>query len=485
MYIVELADQTDFSGWREAARQLALVGASPEDVRWMVKGEATDDLFDPGSTALPRPEPNAQLSVPREFVERLEHVIHHRDPDRFSFMYRLLLRVSRDKDLIKIVSDPDVQRFERMEKAVRRDAHKMHAFVRFRRIELGGEERFVAWFEPEHYIAVREADFFVSRFTGMKWTILTPWRSISWDGENLTVAPGGRKEDAPREDAAEDLWRAYFSSIFNPARLKVKAMQTEMPKKYWRNLPEAPLIPFLIAGAGRAAEEMIQRTPTLPASHHAAVRTRYWAGRQETGMDEYERARSLDELAGQAETCTRCPLYENATQTVFGEGPRRAEAIFVGEQPGDQEDLAGKPFVGPAGQLLDATLEKVGIDRSKVYVTNAVKHFKFKPRGKRRIHEKPNAGEIKACRWWMDQELDLIKPKLTVAMGATALASLFGKSMPIMKNRGRTLARDDGLKVFVTVHPSFLLRVPDRDDAERERKLFAQDLAAVRDMMEA
>lgn len=201
-------------------------------------------------------------------------------------------------------------------------------------------------------------------------------------------------------------------------------------------------------------------------------------------MDE-ERAANLGDLARQAEDCTRCDLYQNATQTVFGEGPRKAEAIFVGEQPGDQEDLAGKPFVGPAGQLFDATLDEVGLDRKRVYVTNAVKHFKFKPRGKRRIHDKPNAGEIKACRWWMDQELGLIQPKVAVAMGATALASLLGKSAPVMKNRGRTLTRDDGLAVFVTVHPSFLLRVPDRDTAARERKRFAEDLAAVRDMMDA
>jgi uracil-DNA glycosylase len=486
MFTVELADQTDFDGWRDAARQLARAAISPDQVRWVVKGDASDDLFEQSSTTLPDARAGAELTVSRELVRRLADLIHHSDPDRFDFMYRLLLRVGREKDLLRIASDPDIQKFERMEKAIRRDAHKMHAFVRFRKIEVDGNERFVAWFEPEHYIAEREADFFVKRFTGMTWTIMTPWRTIAWDGKALTVAPGARKEDAPREDGAEDLWRTYFSSIFNPARLKVKAMQAEMPKKYWRNLPEAPLIPSLIAGAGKAAQEMVARAPTLPAPHHARIQERFWEGRRSMISEANEaEAESLEQLKDQAEGCRRCPLYRDATQTVFGEGPPDADIVFVGEQPGDQEDLAGRPFVGPAGQMFDATLEEVGIDRTRVYVTNAVKHFKFTPRGKRRIHAKPNAGEVQACRWWLDREIGLIRPKLTVALGATALTALFGKSLPVTKNRRQVLTSENGLRIFVTVHPSFLLRIPDADTAARERRLFAEDLAAVRDLMAA
>lgn len=196
-------------------------------------------------------------------------------------------------------------------------------------------------------------------------------------------------------------------------------------------------------------------------------------------------AASLDELAEQAGHCTRCPLYKDATQTVFGEGPSSAQLLFVGEQPGDQEDLAGKPFVGPAGRIFDAALEEAGIDRQRVYVTNAVKHFKFRPRGKRRIHEKPNAGEIRACRWWMEEEIRLIRPNFTVALGATALNALYGKAMPVTKNRRRVLTSDSGLRIFVTVHPSFLLRIPDRQKAEREKRLFAEDLAELRDLTDA
>ncbi|TIR60187.1 MAG: uracil-DNA glycosylase, partial [Mesorhizobium sp.] len=174
-----------------------------------------------------------------------------------------------------------------------------------------------------------------------------------------------------------------------------------------------------------------------------------------------------------------------ATQTVFGEGPENADVVFVGEQPGDQEDLAGKPFVGPAGKVFDSILDQAEIDRRKVYVTNAVKHFKFEPRGKRRIHSKPNAGEIRACRWWLDKELDLIKPNLAVALGATAAQSLLGKAVPITRMRGDVIQREDGLRVFVTIHPSFILRIREHEDKEAEKERFLTDMRKVKQLMAA
>ena len=182
-----------------------------------------------------------------------------------------------------------------------------------------------------------------------------------------------------------------------------------------------------------------------------------------------------------ARDCTRCDLYKFATQTVFGEGPLDASIIFVGEQPGDQEDLAGRPFVGPAGAVFDDALEKAGIDRSTVYVTNAVKHFKFIQRGKRRIHNKPDAGEITACRWWIDQERELIKPAVTVALGATAARSLVGKVVTIGKVRGAPLKLHDGSECWVTVHPSSILRMPDQDERHEARLLFVRDLKRIRE----
>jgi len=189
---------------------------------------------------------------------------------------------------------------------------------------------------------------------------------------------------------------------------------------------------------------------------------------------------SWEALLADARVCTRCDLYKPATQTVFGEGPLDAAIMLVGEQPGDQEDVAGRPFVGPAGQLLDKALEAAGIDRSTVYVTNAVKHFKFVPRGKRRIHNKPDAGEVTACRWWIDHERELIRPHVTVALGATAAQSLFGKAMAIGKNRGVPLQLADGGECWITVHPSFLLRIPEEDRRREEKKLFLRDFKRIK-----
>jgi DNA polymerase len=181
--------------------------------------------------------------------------------------------------------------------------------------------------------------------------------------------------------------------------------------------------------------------------------------------------------------CTRCPLYRTGTQTVFGEGPLDARLMFVGEQPGDQEDLAGRPFIGPAGQLFDRALGEAGIDRSAAYVTNAVKHFKWEARGKRRLHAKPNGGEIDACRWWIEQERSLIRPAVTVALGATAARSLFGKAVTISSVRGQPHLLPGGREAWVTVHPSFLLRVRDNRDEEYAR--FVEDLVQIRDRVGA
>src|SRR5438270_2955058 len=190
--------------------------------------------------------------------------------------------------------------------------------------------------------------------------------------------------------------------------------------------------------------------------------------------------RSWEALLADARECTRCDLYKPATQTVFGEGPLDASIMFVGEQPGDQEDFAGRPFVGPAGALLDKALEAAGIDRSTVYVTNAVKHFKFVPRGKRRIHNKPDAGEIEACRWWINHERELIRPPITVALGATAARSLLAKAVTISRVRGSPLKLPDGGECWVTVHPSFLLRIPDEDRKLQEKRLFLRDLKRIK-----
>jgi probable DNA metabolism protein len=475
MHHITLDGETDFDGWRKAARALALNGVKPSDVIWNVAGDAPE-LFAP--TAPPLEPPAGTFNVSARFVELAQIAILHRSPERFALLYRLLWRLRRNHDLLDIATDPDVAELAAMAKAVRRDEHKMHAFVRFREIGREQKSHFVAWFEPEHHIVELAAPFFARRFADMPWSILTPDVCAHWDGHAVSITPGVSQSEAPTADRLEETWRSYYASIFNPARLKVAAMRNEMPKKYWRNLPEASLIKPLIEGAGRTAGAMIANAATEP--HKAQRRLE---PDKASDMTKKTLDGDIETLRDQAADCRACPLYKNATQTVFGEGPRTARIMLVGEQPGDKEDLAGKPFVGPAGQMLDRALEEAGIDRSKVYVTNAVKHFKFVPRGKIRLHQKPNTPEIKACRQWYERELAAIKPDLVVAMGATAAQSVLGKITPINKNRGRPINLDDGTRALVTVHPSYLLRLPDADAKAREYQHFVQDLKTAADML--
>jgi uracil-DNA glycosylase len=190
---------------------------------------------------------------------------------------------------------------------------------------------------------------------------------------------------------------------------------------------------------------------------------------------------SISELQQVSKDCRACDLWKVGTQTVFGEGTREARIIFVGEQPGDKEDLAGKPFVGPAGALLDKALMEAGIDRSKVYVTNAVKHFKWEPRGKKRIHKKPNAMEIAACRPWLDAEIAVLKPEMIVCLGATAAQALLGRDFRVTQRRGELIQLPIAPMVMATVHPSSILRAPDDETRRREMQLFIDDLRKVAD----
>ncbi|MDE0878307.1 MAG: UdgX family uracil-DNA binding protein [Sphingomonas bacterium] len=454
MRVVTLAEPDDFDGWRDAARGLIADDVPPEDVVWQI-GDAPRDLFAGEAESRVAP-PSAGFSVPRAFLDLGRNVVRGSDPERFALLYTLLSRLRTEPKLIEDQADPLVRRLDRIAKDVRRDIHKMRAFLRFREVVDDGGSRYVAWFEPDHHIVRANAAFFVNRFASMRWSILTPELSLHWDGRALSEGPGADKGDAPDGDPTEEVWKTYYASIFNPARVKIGAMLKEMPRKYWKNMPETQLVPGLIAGAQARESGMIAKA------------------RGERGGNSQVAWEALRE---EAMGCTRCPLYKPATQTVFGEGPIGAAMMFVGEQPGDQEDLAGRPFVGPAGQVFDRALDEAGIERARVYVTNAVKHFKFEPRGKKRIHAKPGAGEIDACRWWIEQEQALIAPRMTVALGATAARSLFGKTMTIGSNRGRMMDLPDSRgAAWITVHPSYLLRLPDEAKRAEEYARFVDDL---------
>lgn len=457
----------DLAGFRDAARRLVAQGVPPEAVTWSV----TDS---PGLFGAETAQgPAGPLALPKAVAGLIPQVIPHRDPERYGLLYALIWRVCRgERHLMEVGSDPLVHRLHRMAKAIGRDLHKMHAFLRFRRAEDSGGEHFVAWFEPDHHILEAAAPFFVARFRGMRWSILTPDGSAHWDTETLAFGPPGDRAALPEGDGFEAGWQTYYESTFNPARTNLKAMRAEMPKKYWRNMPETAAIPALVRAAAGRTEAMIEREPTLPTRREPARAVAAMADQDPKSLD------ALNAIIKRTE-----PLVPGATQAVLGEGPVGATVAFVGEQPGDQEDRQGRPFVGPAGQLLSRAMAEAGIDREASYLTNAVKHFKFEERGKRRIHQKPTAGEVSHYRWWLDRELDFVAPKLVVALGATAVLALTGKAVPITRARGpfRFDRLDNRFQGFITVHPSYLLRLPDEAKAEAYAA-FVDDLRRVEEL---
>ena len=384
----------------------------------------------------------------------------HRDPVKWSLLYRVIYRMTHgERHLLKIDIDDDVRQLRLMEKALRRDMHKMTAFVRFRKVEGAEAEQFVAWHRPDHLIVERMARWFRNRFGSMRWSILTPDRSAHWDLEKLSYGPGVPRSEAPDGDALEELWKDYYRSIFNPARVKVKAMKAEMPVRHWATLPEEQIISDLLVKADGRVLKM---------------------GREQKGSaaEFVPVANSITELRTAAAGCKGCGLYEHATQVVFGEGPEDARVVMVGEQPGDEEDNRGRPFVGPAGRLLDKAMQEAGLDRTQMYVTNAVKHFKFEERGKRRIHAKPTGVEISSCRPWLEAELFVVKPKLVVCLGATAAQSLMGRDFRITAERAKFFPHRWADELVATIHPSAILRTP-AERYQEEYGLLVRDLRII------
>ena len=478
MIRVDLDVDAGFDAWRDEARKLAEAGVPPQDVVWQTEAVEQDLFGGEGGAEGSPTRKTRDIRVPKAFIDMARRVACHRDPVRFSWLYRLLWDLQEDRTALDDPLNDAAGWVKAADKSIRRDVHKMHAFVRFRKVGMRDErEVFMSWFEPDHRIVPLTAPFFMRRFTGMDWTILTPDACASWDGKALSFAPGADRSHLPDEDAIEDQWRTYYASIFNPARLKVDAMLSEMPAKYWKNLPEAELIPGLIREAGQRTGQLLSK-PASDTNIRASRMNSFLTPDEETSE-----VTSLDEARKAASRCQRCPLHECASQTVFGEGPGDARLMIVGEQPGDQEDIAGHPFVGPAGQLLDKALAEAGVERQKAYVTNAVKHFKFTPRGKRRMHQKPNAGEIDTCRFWLDLEREFVKPGVIVAMGTSALRGIFGKATALKELRGALTQLAGDTRLIATVHPSYLLRLPDSARADEEYRRFVTDLARAQSLL--
>lgn len=465
MFTVPLPRIGTWEAWRDAARALLAARVPPEQIVWNWDG-TTSELF---ATDIPPPTTRKAIKVPADFVQMAQWVVWHKDPQRFARLYALLWRLRLEKGIMTDRADAELSRLRQMEKAVHRCKHKMRAFVRFRDLRTGGARRsFAAWFEPTHHTVEPCAPFFARRFADMDWMIVTPNVTAKFTDGDLTFHEGREKPDLP-DDAAEALWGTYFQNIFNPARLKISAMTSEMPKKYWKNLPEAQFIPGLIATAKARVREMAAAAPTLEPARVARIREQLQATPQPA---------SWNLLTAGLSGCTRCPLHGPATQVVPGHGHHDAHLMIVGEQPGDQEDLAGVPFVGPAGQLFDLLAARAGLDRRGAYVTNAVKHFKFKEGAKRRLHVNPNTSEVSHCKFWLDTERTLLKPRLTLALGATAMGALTGNAKGVTARRG-TIEQTPHGPVLITLHPSALLRMPPAGRPAAEDAFVADLLLAV------
>jgi DNA polymerase len=375
---------------------------------------------------LPASTSATSARVPRRFLDMASAVACHRDPQRWTLLYSVLYRLTHGiPHLLEIPCDGEVNQLVAMEREVGRDVQRMQSFVRFRVLRIDAQEHYIAWHRPDHYILERTAPWFAARFRELRWSILTPDDSAHWDGHELRFGRGISRSSAPADDELESLWRGCCASVFQ-----------------------------LSGGAVRkSALEYIPAGATLDVLHEAI------------------------------HACRACDLACSATQPVFGEGPAQAAAMFVGEQPGENEDRTGRPFVGPAGQLFDRAMAEAGLDRRHVYLTGAVKHFKFTERGKRRIHKTADRAEISACRPWLQAQIDIIRPRLLVALGATAAFSLTGRQCAITEQRGRWLPHESGAELLLTLHPSFVLRLPDRDRQAAEYANLVTDLKRVREKL--
>ena len=438
-----------FESWRQAVRPLLAAGRKADVLLWREHlSTAVADSVSMNAQSTP-PIDEANIRLPRSLMALLDRLACFRAEGRWQLMYRLAWRtLFENPKLLNDPADADVSHAMQMNRAVKRDIHKMHAFVRFREIALEGEEpSFFAWFEPQHEILRKAARFFAKRFPNMRWTIATPDGAAIWDLSSLRFVHSGTLAERPRADVKEDLWRTYYRSICNVARINPNAMLREMPQLYWRNLPEAAEIGTLLreGSAGFAARH------------------------QQADHEHFTRAKSVRRSLAQivispegVQSCRACEIWQHATQAVEGDGPEGAQLMLVGEQPGDEEDLHGAPFVGPAGKVLDEALRAADLNRSELYLTNAVKHFKWEPRGKRRLHKRPSVAEIKACNGWLQSEISNVKPLVIVALGASALLALTGNACTIEAARAMQLTHAGGARIIATYHPSAILRADEK-----------------------
>ena len=487
-----IAIENTYSAWRAAALRMLAANVSPEAIDWRVDDlehgaasghlEPTSGSFDFNANQTGNDEavsalrpvesaaPSLVVNISKTLAAQLSDAALYRDPRRWAFLYKVMWRWHQGDRAVASPADVDGARLQHMAKAVRRDKHDMIAYVRFRQCaqHAAGEPEYVAWYEPAHDILAWGAEQFAQRMGRSTWLIATPLGAASWDGVTLHLKYGHAQRSPIAPDAAEALWLAYYRSTFNPARLNESALHQHMPVRYWKGLPEGMLIPSMISEAKSGARRLAQASG-IGALDGKAISI------------EAEAAQPSRSAPGSLDACRRCELWQHATQAVEGEGPADARIVLLGEQPGDQEDLSGKPFVGPAGQLLDEAIQRAGLRRSDLYLTNAVKHFKWTPRGKRRLHKTPAQREVQACAVWLEGELQRVRPAVIVTLGATALSALLGEKVSLQGYLGDSFELN-GMRVIPTYHPSFALRRDDVGGREQVALAISDALARARDL---
>ncbi|MGA0603044.1 UdgX family uracil-DNA binding protein [Caulobacter sp. KR2-114] len=433
MRLIRLSTETDYDGWRAAARALRVAGVNPRQVAWTVKGSEVDKAFPqnrPSGEAPPAPV--GSFAVPRAFGELAAEVMLHRWPERFALLYRLLWRLEREPRLMTDRRDPDLMQARRLAEAVRAAAARMVDEVRLRPVA-GAQGVSIGWHAPAHRVAALAGPALAARFAGQAFTVLTPEASLHWDTRALAFGPGAPLGADPPAAALDDFWRRRCASHFH-----------------------APTPPVVSSRDMKAA---------LRASRDAP-----W---------DHPGPETLGQVLGGIAACRRCDLWRGACQGVGGEGPAGAAVMLVGDQPGDADDQAGRPFVGPAGALLDRALAEAGLNRADVYLTNAVRHFKHRLEGERRAPRGPTGREVDACRLWLDAERRLVRPRVVVALGGAAALAVFGRPMPVVSSRGRLHRLGQGAGV-VSFHPAFVLGLPDERARTESFHALAGDLRLAR-----
>ncbi|WP_277184758.1 UdgX family uracil-DNA binding protein [Caballeronia sp. BR00000012568055] len=480
-----------FAAWRRAARSLLIEGVPPQEVLWL-ESDASATVFGvvdpppPGSVDPNAPKPP---KIAREFLSMLEAAACVRVPDRWPFLYKALWRWTQGDRAVASREDEDGSRLHRMIESVRAEEDKMRKILRFRhRDDSLGPPEFISWFEPVHDLLEHAAMHFATRMGNATWMIATPHGAAFWDGALLRVdrtsepeekpadfgeTSGGMNGEAVSGDAIEALWLAYYESTFAEAHANAIKMASHMPVRYWKSPPDGRVDPSLISRADPYSRRD-RRPRNVPSDMEVALDT------------------SLEPLKGTSlkeppslDVCKRCSLWRNATQAVAGVGPANARVMLVGEQPGDQDDREGKPFLGPTGKLLDEAIAEAGLARESLYLTNAVKHFKFETEtgsDGERLHTTPSQREREACRFWLEEEMTRIGPKVVVALGATALKALTGHRTALSEYLGKTIEHK-GRIVVPTYHPSYLMRLTDEKIRAEvfgtivEALVFAQQIA--------